>query len=80
MHRRLLNPTFSVKSVQQCVPVFNAKAQRMVELMAARLPGAGADPVPLDVYHAMFMCTLDITVSKCARPERKKQKENRARR
>lgn len=56
-HRRILNPTFSLKVLTSYVSVFNEKAKIMCDNMALEL-GQG-----IDMYRFMFLCTMDITVS-----------------
>lgn len=57
-HRKLINPSFYMKVLHSFQPVFNQKAQMMVQVMKKYL-----NTGHFDVYHHMSSCTLETLLA-----------------
>ncbi|XP_059621809.1 uncharacterized protein LOC132265248 [Phlebotomus argentipes] len=56
VHRKLLNPTFSLKILQTYMPIFNKE----VKVLVSRLQELCNKPNPTDIYNYMDALTLDV--------------------
>lgn len=53
-HRKLINPSFSVKILQSFLPIFNNKAKIMIKCLQKHVDGE-----EFDLYRSLSACTLE---------------------